>query len=79
MVLSLLFILGLHNLSLAKKILDAKRALPLNSHLEPDEMVGVLLPLIEKKPPPRVKARKFGFDTHSKIRTNPVRGRLSHP
>src|SRR5215510_8021258 len=80
MVLSLLFILGLHNLSLAKKLLDAKRALPIDSHPEPIEMVGVvLLPLIEKKPPSRLNARKFGFDTHSKIKTNPEKSRLSHP
>jgi hypothetical protein len=79
MALSLLFILGLHNLSLAKKILDTKRALPLHSQSEPFEMVGMLIPLIEKKPPPRVKARKIGFDTHSRIKANPVIGRSIHP
>ena len=58
MVLSLLFILGLHNLSLAKKHLDAKRALPIDSHPEPNEMMGGLWPLIEKKQPSRVKRRR---------------------
>src|SRR5262249_37545981 len=50
MVLSLLFILGPHNLSLAKKLLDAKRALPIDSHPEPIEMVGVVLYYICRRP-----------------------------
>jgi len=79
MVLSLLFILGLHNLSLAKKHLDAKRSLQLDSRPEPVEMMGFMLPPIEEKPTRMVNARKFGFDTHSKIKTNPEGSGLSHP
>jgi len=79
MVLSLLFILGLHNLSLAKKLLDSKQVLLLDSHPEPEEMVGVLLLHIEKNPKRRGNARKLGIDTQSKIKTNPERSRLSHP
>ena len=54
-VLSLLFFLGLHNLSLAKKTLETRLVLPLGSRPETEiEQVGVRL----LEPMPKVNAKK---------------------